>query len=89
MYYEQMVLKYVFYNCDNLKEIILPNSLIYIEEFAFAECKNLNKVVIPETVQTIDKKAFKNSKNVVIYGKKESYAAFFAKENNISFNEIK
>ena len=78
-----------FYNCDNLKEIILPNSLIYIEEFAFAECKNLNKVVIPETVQTIDKKAFKNSKNVVIYGKKESYAAFFAKENNISFNEIK
>lgn len=78
-----------FYNCNNLKKITLPKSLIYIEELAFAGCKNLRKVVIPETVQAIDKLAFKGSKNVVIYGKKESYVASFAKENNITFKEIK
>ena len=80
----------------NMEELMENNffqeyekSLIYIEELAFAGCKNLRKVVIPETVQAIDKLAFKGSKNVVIYGKKESYVASFAKENNITFKEIK
>lgn len=78
-----------FYNCKNLKEVTLPSSLIYIERLAFGNCKSLTKVVIPDTVQKINKDAFKDSKNVVIFGKKDSYAVCFAKENNIPFKEIK
>ena len=78
-----------FYKCNNLKEIKLPDSLIYIEYLAFANCNNLTKVYIPKTVQKINKYTFKDSPNVVIYTNKNSYAHKFAKENNINVKIIK
>lgn len=44
-----------FYNGDNttLKEVILPEGLISIEEAAFANCTALEKLNVPSTVNTL------------------------------------
>ena len=38
-----------FFNCDNLKEAILPPTLQFIGSFAFASCDNLKDVTLPGT----------------------------------------
>lgn len=53
--------EYTFQNCVKLKDIELPNGLIYIKDNAFNGCSSLGKVTIPGGVQTISPGAFKNS----------------------------
>ena len=48
----------IFYGCNNLKEVILPNGLIEIDSDAFYQCYALSKIDIPSTVQTIESRAF-------------------------------
>lgn len=62
----------VFYNCNGLYEIALPERLAYVPYQAFYQCKNLEKVVIPTTVtnngsdgtRAIGKEAFKLCSNL-------------------------
>lgn len=44
---------YAFYNCDNLMEIVLPDSLESIGANAFNSCDGLQKLEIPDSVTTI------------------------------------
>ncbi len=46
-----------FYKCTELREIILPSSLVSIEEKAFFRC-SINEITLPEKLQTIGKDAF-------------------------------
>ena len=48
----------VFYNCDTLKTIIIPNSITTIENSAFSYCYNLTSVTIPDSVTEISSSAF-------------------------------
>ncbi|MDO4507632.1 MAG: leucine-rich repeat domain-containing protein [Spirochaetales bacterium] len=47
-----------FNGCKNLKEIEIPQSVKFIDEWAFENCKKLKSITIPESVNRIDKKAF-------------------------------
>ena len=47
-----------FENCDSIKEIILPNTIITIGEKAFAECSSLETIEIPKSVISIGRHAF-------------------------------
>lgn len=53
-----------FYNGDNttLKEVILPEGLISIEEAAFANCTALEKLNVPYTVNTLGRWILENTK---------------------------
>ena len=56
--------KEAFERCKNLVSIILPESLISIEEGAFRDCVNLERIKIPEGVLTISDWAFGNCSNL-------------------------
>ena len=47
-----------FANCEKLKSIKLPDTIISIEENAFYNCKNLESFIFPRSIQKIGKKAF-------------------------------
>ena len=48
---------FLFWNCK-LTSVILPNSLISIENAAFKECRNLTSIIIPNYVTSIGSHAF-------------------------------
>lgn len=39
-----------FYKCSNLKEVVLPESVINLDAFAFANCASLNSINIPDGI---------------------------------------
>ena len=47
-----------FISCLNLKSVIIPNSVISIENFAFSGCRNLTSIMIPDSVTSIGAEAF-------------------------------
>ena len=47
-----------FYDCKNLKEITLPNSVTSIGEYAFRGCSSLTLITIPNGVTSIGEYAF-------------------------------
>ena len=47
-----------------LKSVVLPSSLLEINEFAFADCHNLQTVVVPDTLTDIDECAFENCRKL-------------------------
>lgn len=50
----------VFWNCNKLTSITIPNGVISIGTNAFLECSNLTSVTIPNSVITIGSCAFSN-----------------------------
>lgn len=55
-----------FFECSQLTEISLPDSLLVIEEWAFAKTA-LGEVMIPDGIEQIREFAFQDSVNVVVY----------------------
>ena len=55
---------YCFYNCTNLKNVALPNSLTRIDNNAFQGCKSLEEIKIPEGVTAIGDNAFADCTNL-------------------------
>ena len=53
-----------FWNCSNLTNITIPNSIVVIGNCAFAVCENLTNINIPNSVTTIDREAFCQCKNL-------------------------
>lgn len=49
-----------FYECSNIKEVILPRQIESIGNYAFAGCKNLEQVNIPSNVSEIGEGAFRS-----------------------------
>jgi hypothetical protein len=72
--------------CENLSEVIIPDSVEEIGKQAFAYCDNLKRIKIPKSVTKIGDAVFDlldNEPQIVICCKKESYAAEYAKKNNL------
>lgn len=75
-----------FYNCESLKSVKLPKNLEKIGYRAFYGCKNLREIGIPASVKEIDVDAF-NCDNLILIVKRDSYAAKWAKENGMKYEE--
>ena len=56
--------KYAFYDCPQLKEVILPDGITEIKEYTFANCTSLDSIDIPVNVTTIGEHAFDNCKSL-------------------------
>ena len=50
---ENAIGKSMFYDCRNLKKIVLPSTIQQIEGYAFFECNGLKQIELPETCVTI------------------------------------
>lgn len=50
----------LFYECKNLKEVSIPDSVTSIYKFAFYGCKSLISITIPNSVVFIEDRAFAN-----------------------------
>lgn len=86
-------------NRDELKNVILPDTLKEIGDYAFDECNNLKSITIPQSVETIGEMAFgytfdysvfevKKIDGFTIYGYKDSAAEEYANENGFNFVEL-
>tara|TARA_B100001057_G_C22835535_1_gene945071 strand:+ start:99 stop:1283 length:1185 start_codon:yes stop_codon:yes gene_type:complete len=53
-----------FFNCTNLKEILLPNNVRRLGKKVCMNCKNLTSITIPNSVTNIDSSAFENCTNL-------------------------
>ena len=72
-YNEKKVTKIIdhgFENSEIIKSIILPNTLVSIEEYAFNNCKNLT-INVPSSVQKFGKYAFFGISNLTIENESE------------------
>lgn len=49
---------YAFAYNDNIREIILPNSIVEIDDHAFCNCRNLESIVFPKKIEHIGEDAF-------------------------------
>ena len=52
------ILESLFWQCNNLTKVELPDTVINIDSYAFSECVNLIDVVIPNSVTNIHNNAF-------------------------------
>ena len=50
--------EYAFFNCADLKKVVIPSTVTTIGDMAFAKCESLERIVIPENVSDIGEAAF-------------------------------
>lgn len=55
---------HAFYNCNFLTNIVLPNSVICIEESAFQYCNSLKDITLPNGVKSIGNYAFSGCSSI-------------------------
>lgn len=55
-----MVGDYMFYNCKQLVNLMLPDNTTVIEDYAFADCDRLSVISIPERVKAFGVQSFRN-----------------------------
>ncbi len=68
--------------------IVLPENVESIGDYAFADIQTLRNISIPNKTTYIGRNAFKGSTNVTITGAPKGYARAWAHENGIPFNPI-
>lgn len=77
------------WNCSQLEQIILPDTIKNIDSNAFSNCAALKSIKIPERTTSIDSSAFAGCSNMLImFGHSGSYAEDYAAMNDIRFVSI-
>ena len=76
---------YAFDSCTSLTSVSIPDSVTSIGDYAFDSCTSLTSVSIPDSVTSIGDYAFDNCPNLTLTVPRNSYAAEYAKTNNIPY----
>ena len=74
-----------FYSCDSLTSVSIPDSVTAIGNRAFYSCDSLTSVSIPNSVTAIGDYAFGDCSNLTLTVPRNSYAAEYAKSNDIYY----
>ena len=74
-----------FSYCDSLTSVSIPDSVTAIGNRAFYYCDSLTSVSIPNSVTSIGDYAFGDCSNLTLTVPRSSYAAEYAKANNIPY----
>ena len=84
----EIITGYMFYECANLNEIVIPDNVTTIGNAAFSGCTSLASITIknPECVIYDDK--YTISSEATIYGYANSTAQTYAEKYNRTFIEI-
>ena len=74
-----------FYWCSSLTSVSIPDSVTAIGNRAFYYCDSLTSVSIPNSVTAIGDYAFSDCPNLTLTVSRNSYAAEYAKTNDIPY----
>ena len=74
-----------FAGCSSLTSVSIPDSVTAIGNRAFYYCDSLTSVSIPNSVTSIGDYAFGDCSNLTLTVPRNSYAAEYAKTNNIPY----
>ena len=74
-----------FFYCYSLTSVSIPDSVTSIGDRAFYYCDSLTSVSIPDSVTSIGDYAFGDCSNLTLTVPRNSYAAEYAKTNNIPY----
>ena len=74
-----------FSSCKSLTSVAIPDSVTSIGGSAFDFCESLTSVSIPDSVTSIGKWAFFGCSNLTLTVPRNSYAAEYAKSNDIYY----
>ena len=58
------IASYAFEGCEQLTQVILPESLEWIKSYAFGDCYGLKKMIIPSATTNIGERAFNYCENL-------------------------
>ncbi len=75
-----------FRGCTGLESVYLQEGVEHIDSRAFEGCTSLKTLVIPESVVWIEHDAIWHKEGLTIYGKANSKAETYAKNNDINFS---
>lgn len=74
-----------FSSCKSLTSVAIPDSVTSIGGSAFDFCESLTSVTIPDSVTSIGDYAFGDCSNLILTVPRNSYAAEYAKTNDIPY----
>ena len=73
-----------FYSQEHLSRVVLPDSVVTINDNAFYACDNLESIVIPASVTYIGKDTFSFCKKLTVYTDEMSATMQYAQANQIN-----
>lgn len=76
-----------FYNCIRLTTVELANRTAEIGDSAFSNCSGLKDIYISKSAQTLGKDIFAGCDDLIMHAPRNSVAAQYAKNNNITLVE--